>query len=111
MTVACVTDPAAVMASIKKVSWADQVVQEEFSRLKEAVAADIRDGDKARAQSRIQAYENRQEAINTVVGSGKVAKNLTTDLPALRQRVEETFTGAPAAVAEKKEAGVKVYAV
>jgi hypothetical protein len=56
MTVACVTDPAAVMASIKKVSWADQVVQEEFSRLKEAVAADIRDGDKARAQSRIQAY-------------------------------------------------------
>jgi Ca-activated chloride channel family protein len=103
MTVACVTDPAAVMASIKKVSWADQVVQEEFSRLKEAVAADIRDGDKARAQSRIQAYKNRQEAINTVVGSGKVAKNLTTDLPALRQRVEETFTGAPAAVAEKKK--------
>jgi Ca-activated chloride channel family protein len=37
------------------------------------------------------------------VGSGKVAKNLTTDLPALRQRVDETFTGAPAAVAEKKK--------
>jgi Ca-activated chloride channel family protein len=103
MTVACVADPAAVIASIKKDSWADQVVQEEFSRLKEAVAADIRDGDKARAQSRIQAYENRQETINTVVGSGKVAKNLTTDLPALRQRVDETFSGAPAAVAEKKK--------
>ena len=103
LTVACVQDPTAVLASIKKDAWADQVVQEEFSRLKEAVAADIRDGDRTRAQARIHEYEEKQEAINTVVGSGKVAQNLDTDVQALRQRVDETFAGAPAAVAEKKK--------
>lgn len=103
LTVACVPDPAAVLASIKKDSWADQVVQEEFSLLKETVAAHIRDGDKVRAQARIQEYEAKQEAINTVVGSGKVARNLATDVQILRQRVDETFTGAPAAVAEKRK--------
>jgi Ca-activated chloride channel family protein len=103
LTVACVPDPTAVLASIKKDSWADQVVQEEFNRLKEEVAADIRDGDQTRAHVRIQEYEAKQEAINTVVGSGKVAKNLGTDVQVLRQRVDETFTGAPAAVAQKKK--------
>jgi Ca-activated chloride channel family protein len=103
MSVACVADPAAVMASINKASWADQVVQEEFSRLKEEVAADIRDGEKEQAQARIRAYEAKQHAINTVVSSGKVAENLAVDVHELRQQVDETFTGAPAAVAEKKK--------
>ena len=103
LTVACVPDPTAVLASIKKDSWADQVVQEEFSRLKEEVAADIRDGDRTRAQARIHEYEAKQEAINTVVGSGKVARNLETDVHVLRQRLDETFSGAPAAVAEKRK--------
>ncbi len=107
LTVACVPDPAAVMASIKKDSWADQVVQEAFSRLKEAVAADIRDGDQTRAQARIHEYEAKHEAINNAVGSAKVAENLETDVQALRQRVDETFTGAPAAVAQKKKQAAK----
>jgi Ca-activated chloride channel homolog len=103
MRVACVKDPAAVTASIRRDAWADQVVQEAFSRLKEAVAADIRDGDQERAQSRIRKYEAKQATINTVVGSGKVARNLTSDVKALRRQVDETFAGAPAAVAEKKK--------
>jgi Ca-activated chloride channel family protein len=103
LTVACVPDPQAVLASIKKDSWADQVVQEEFSRLKEEVAADIRDGDRTRAQARIHEYETKQMAINTVVGSGKVARNLETDVQVLRQRLDSTFSGAPAAVAEKRK--------
>ncbi len=107
LTVACVPDPAAVMASIKKDRWADQVVQEAFSRLKEAVAADIRDGDQTRAQKRIHEYEAKHEAINSAVGSAKVAKNLETDVQALRQQVDETFTGAPAAVAQKKKQAAK----
>jgi Ca-activated chloride channel family protein len=107
LTVACVPDPAAVLASINKDRWADQVVQEEFSRLKEAVAADIRDGDQTRAQTRIHEYEAKQEAINSTVGSAKVAENLETDIQALRQRVDETFTGAPAAVAQKKKQAAK----
>ena len=107
LTVACVPDPAAVTASIKKDRWADQVVQEAFSRLKEAVAADIRDGDQTRAQMRIHEYEAKHEAINSAVGSAKVAKNLETDVQALRQQVDETFTGAPAAVAQKKKQAAK----
>lgn len=103
MDVACVADPAAVMASIRKASWAKQVVQEEFSRLKEDVAADIRNGEKEQAQARIRAYAAKQRAINTAVGSDKVAENLATDVHALRQRVDDTFAGAPAAVAEKKK--------
>ena len=107
LTVACVADPAAVMASIKKDQWADQVVQEEFSRLKEEVAADIRNGDRDQAQARIHDYELRQATINTVVGSNKVAKNLSTDVHTLREQVDETFAGAPAAVAEKKKQAAK----
>ncbi|MEE4608218.1 MAG: VWA domain-containing protein [Desulfobacteraceae bacterium] len=107
LTVACVTDPTAVTASIKKDAWADQVVQEEFSRLKEEVAADIRDGDKDRARARIQDYAQRQETLNAVVGSQKVAENLSTDVAGLRQQVDETFAGPPAAVAEKKKQAAK----
>lgn len=103
LTVACVADPSAAMASINKDVWTDQVVKDEFSRLKEAVAKDIRDGDKPRAQSRIREYEVKQAAINRVVNSEKVAENLVTDVKALRTQVEETFAGAPAAVAEKKK--------
>jgi len=103
LTVACVKGPASVVASIKKENWADQVVQEEFSRLKEAVAADIRDGNKAHAQQRIQDYEARQSTINSVVGSKKVAKNLETDVHELSRQLDETFAGAPAVVAEKKK--------
>jgi Ca-activated chloride channel family protein len=107
LTVACVPDEAAVMASIKKEHWGDQVVREAFSRLKEEVAADIRKGDKARAQARIQAYEAQQATINAVVGSSKVTKNLETDVHILRDKVDETFAGPPAAVAEKKKQASK----
>lgn len=107
LTVACISDPSAVLASIKKDPWADQVVQEEFSRLKEAIATEIRNGDKPRAQARIQDYATKQETINAVVGSGKVANNLKTDLQDLRQRLDETFTGAPAVVAEKRKQAAK----
>ena len=103
LSVACAADATAVMASIKKDQWADQVVQEEFNRLKEEVAADIREGNKAHAQARIHDYESRQTTINAVVESAKVAKNLAADVRALREQVNDTFAGAPAAVAEKKK--------
>ena len=101
LTVACVADATAAMASIKKEAWADQVVQEEFSRLKAAVAADIRNGDKTAAKEKIREYTERQANINAVVGSGKVAANLDTEVTALDEQVDETFAGSPAAVAQK----------
>jgi len=41
--------------------------------------------------------------VNATVGSAKVADNLESDVQSLRQSVEDTFAGAPAAVAEKKK--------
>jgi Ca-activated chloride channel family protein len=103
LTVACVADPAAAMASINKGVWSAKVVKNDFSQLKEAVARDIRDGDKSRAHLRIREYEVKQAAINRVVGSGRVAENLATDVQALHDQVEETFAGPPASIAEKKK--------
>ena len=103
LTLACVTDPKAVVASIDKAAWGDQVVKEDYNQLKEEVATDIRNGRKEAAISKISEYEKRTGAVNDAVGSAKVADNLEKDVQRLRQSVEETFAGAPAAVAEKKK--------
>ena len=103
LTVACVADPAAALASINKDVWSDQVVKEEFSQLKEAVAKDIRDGDRAGARQRIREYEVKQATLNQTLGSQKVAENLATDVQSLRGQVEDTFAGPPAAMAAKKK--------
>lgn len=103
LILACVGDEKAVMSSIDQAAWGDQVVQEDYSRLKEKVAEAIRKGEKDGALKHIREYESRNRAVNATVGSGKVATNLSRDLPGLRQSVEETFTGQPAAVAEKKK--------
>jgi Ca-activated chloride channel homolog len=103
LILACVGDEKAVMSSIDQAAWGDQVVQEDYSRLKERVAEAIRKGEKDDALEQIREYESRNRAVNATVGSGKVASNLSRDLPDLRQSVEETFAGPPAAVAEKKK--------
>jgi Ca-activated chloride channel homolog len=103
LSVACVADKKAVLSSIDQATWEDQVVQEDYNRLKEDVAASIRKGERDQALRQIQDYETGKRAINATVGSAKVTKNLDKDLTGLRQSVEETFTGSPAAVAEKKK--------
>lgn len=103
LSLACVADPKAVIASIDKSAWGDQVVKEEYNQLKEKVATDIRKGRKEAAISKIREYEARTRAVNDAVGSAKVTDNLEKDVQSLRQSVEETFAGAPAAVAEKKK--------
>jgi Ca-activated chloride channel family protein len=107
LVIACVADKKAVLSSIDQAAWGDQVVQEDYSRLKESVADAIRKGEKDEALKQIQEYESRNRAVNAAVGSGKVAGNLAKDLPVLRQSVEETFSGPPAAVAEKKKQASK----
>ena len=103
LTLACVADKAAVVSSIDRAAWGDQVVQEDYNQLREEVAAAVRKGEKEQALEQIHAYEARNRAINATVGSGKVADNLDQDLVRLRQSVEETFTGPPAAVAAKQK--------
>jgi len=107
LVLACVEDAAAVTASIDREQWGEQVVQDGYSRLQEEVAGDIREGKKTRALQRIREYESRNEALNARVGSRKVAENLDKDVSQLRTTVEDTFAGAPAAVAEKQKVRAK----
>jgi hypothetical protein len=107
LTLACVADQKAVLSSIDKAGWGEQVIREDYNQLKEAVADAIRSGRKQQALTKIQAYEERNRKVNAAVGSAKVAENLDTDVQVLRQRVEDTFSGAPAAVAEKKKQRAK----
>lgn len=107
MTVACVTDARAVTASIDKKEWEGQVVQEAYGKLKEEVAEAIRLGQKEDALAHIQAYEAANRELNAAVGSEAVADNLDKDVQKLRQGVEQTFVGSPAAVAEKKKQNAK----
>ena len=105
--IACVENPKEVQASIDETSWTEKVIQEDYNRLKQAVAADIKAGEKQKALLRIKSYYREQEAINAAVQSEKVSQNLDRDLKDLQQTVEDTFNGAPAAVAEKQKSSAK----
>jgi len=94
----CVSDPRAVLSGIDKQTWSDQVVQEEYNRLRENVADALRKGEKEEALKQIQEYDARNQAINAAVGSAAVADNLQRALPALKSSVEETFSGPAPAV-------------
>ena len=106
--IACVENKKEVQASIDKASWAEKVLQEDYNRLKQEVAADIKAGKKETALQRIHRYYREQESINANVGSAGVSQNLDRDLKDLRQRVEETFTGEPAAVSRKQKSNSKI---
>ena len=103
LSIACVKDEKAVAAGINKDVWVEQVLKEDYSRLKEHVAAALRGGKKDEALQVIEEYEDRNAAINSSVDSAKVSQNLSHDVKVLRENVLSTFAGAPAAVAEKKK--------
>jgi Ca-activated chloride channel family protein len=105
--IVCVKDEREVQASIDKTAWAEKVIQEDYNRLKQEVAADIKTGKKQKALKRIQSYYREQESINTSIGSAEVAQNLDRDLKDLQQKVEETFKGTPAAVSRKQKSHSK----
>jgi Ca-activated chloride channel family protein len=107
LTIACVENEKEVQASIDKASWAEKVIQEDYNRLKQEVASDIKAGKKQTALKRIHRYYREQESINATVGSAEVRENLDRDLIDLRQRVEDTFTGEPSAVSRKQKASSK----
>ncbi len=107
MVLACVKDSREVTASIDAPTWSARVIQEDYGQLKEGVADAILKGEKDKAMDQIREYETRNKAINETVGSAVVAENLKTDVRSLRQSVEDTFAGPPAAVAEKKKQNSK----
>jgi len=106
-TVACVENPEDVVASIRKDAWEKKVLQEDYGRLKEAVADAIRSGDEDSAMQRIQSYRQEKAAVNQVLASPRVAANLEEDVDALGAYVQETFAGKPEAVALKQKKNAK----
>jgi len=105
--ISCITDQRKVFSSIDKNSWSEKVINEDFNRLKQEVAADLKSGKKQDAMQRINQYYGQQEAVNSVVGSARVAENLDKDLKDLETYVEETFQGAPEAVRQKQKINAK----
>ncbi|MGD8765734.1 MAG: hypothetical protein PVG87_25730, partial [Desulfobacteraceae bacterium] len=96
-----------VYSSIDKSAWTRKVLQEDFNRLRQEVAHDLKAGKKEGALDRIERYYKEQKTINTRVGSQEVDDNLNKDLEQLRGVVEDTFHGAPSAVSEKQKRNSK----
>jgi Ca-activated chloride channel family protein len=106
--IACVTDKAEAFASIRKEAWEKKVVEDEYNRLKQDVAADIKNGKEQDALGRIHLYRTRQEAVNEVVQSPSVQQNLTQDLGELEAVVKDSFTGSQEETAGKQKKNSKV---
>ncbi len=106
-TIACVKDQRKVYSSIDKTGWSEKVINDDFNRLKQEVAADLKSGKKQKAMQRIETYYGEQQAVNAVVGSARVAENLDKDLKELETYVEETFQGTPEAVRQKQKSNAK----
>jgi Ca-activated chloride channel family protein len=107
LTIACVQDQRKVYSSIDETRWSDKVINDDFNRLKQEVAADIKSGKKQKAMKKIETYIGEQQAVNAVVGSARVAQNLDKDVKELEAYVEETFQGAPEAVRQKRKTNAK----
>ena len=107
LTVACVGDEDRVLSSIDRPRWENKVLSEDYSRLKQDVAADISSGKREEALKRIEIYEAEQRTLNSVVQSPGVSRNLEKDVNELKKQVGETFQGSPAAVMEKQKSASK----
>jgi Ca-activated chloride channel family protein len=105
--IACLYDKKKVLSSIDKKHWSEKIVNDDFNRLKQEVAADLKAGKKQPALNKIDKYYREQEAVNSVVGSAKVAENLDHDLHELRILVHDTFQGAPTTVMKKQKSNAK----
>jgi Ca-activated chloride channel family protein len=105
--IACIANRKEVVSSIDKKTWTEKVLQEDYNRLKQEIADDLKAGKKNNALDRIEHYYQEKETLNADVGSAAVAENLDKDLNELRSVVEETFQGAPAAVSRKQKSNSK----
>ena len=104
---ACVKDQQQVYGSIDKNEWEEKVLQDDFNKLKEEVATEIKKGEQKNALRRIDEYYKKQQSVNAVVASPKVATSLERDLEDLRGVVNDTFQGAPQEVQSKQKKNSK----
>ncbi len=106
-SVACVDNENEVLASIDKQAWSRQTVNDAYNKMKEKVASAVKSGKKAEALASISEYEAKTRKLNATLDSAEVAENLDGDVSMLKQQVQDTFTGAPAAVMQKQKAQSK----
>ncbi len=107
LTVAVAADERDVFASYDKEQWEKKVIQEDYNRLREEVAADIRKGDQAKANERITDYRSQQAAANAVVQSQEVTRNLEEDLDQLETLITDSFSGSADEAAQKQKVNSK----
>lgn len=106
--IACVRNNVEVYSSIDKTAWSQKVIQEDFNRLKQEVAGDVKTGEKSRALARIKKYYMEKKSMNANVCSPEVSENLNRDLKELREVVEDTFQGEPTEVSRKQKSNSKL---
>jgi Ca-activated chloride channel family protein len=107
LMVRCVADQQEVLASYDKATWGQQVVQDEYNKLKEKVATSIRAGKKEEALEAISEYEDTIGTINGSLDSPAVRQNLAEDVVFLKKDLNDTFTGSKAVVEKKQKQQAK----
>jgi len=106
-TVVWAQDQSEVLSSISKQAWEEKVLQEDYNRLREEVAADVKAGKEEAAIQKIETYVQEKKALNDSVQSKEVNKNLEEDVDGLKTMVRDTFKGSPAAVSQKQKSNAK----
>ena len=96
-----------MLSSIHKEAWEEKVLQEDYNRLKEEVAADVKAGKEQDALQKIETYSHEKKELNNSVQSEQVGRNLDEDVEDLKTMVRETFQGSPAAVMQKQKSNAK----
>ena len=106
-TIAWAENENDALSSIHKESWEGKVLQEDYNRLREEVAAAVKAGREAEAIQKIDAYYQEKKELNDRVQSEPVKKNLEQDVLGLKNMVSDTFQGSPAAVSRKQNSNAK----
>jgi Ca-activated chloride channel family protein len=100
LSVACVPDDEAVLGAIDRQSWEQKVLDDDFNRLREEVAADLRAGQQAKAKERIVQYRQQTGQLNARIASPAVTANLEGEARRLESTVDAALApaaaGAPA---------------
>jgi Ca-activated chloride channel family protein len=92
LRIACAKTAEEAIAAIDRDAWGRGVVEEEYGRLQQEVAASVRAGQRDEALRRIADYEARNRSLNSVVHNAAVDSNLSS-LGSLQSEVNDAFTG------------------
>ena len=88
-----VKDEAAFVAGLDRERWSRAVVEEDFGKLQQKVADEVKAGNRAAAKKEIAAYSDKYDGLNIYVGSDRVTVNLEA-ARSLSAEVDDAFVGA-----------------